>query len=153
MKEIFVLFNGDTNMCWFLDKNHAQQVLDNNVNNFCFPELTSVMIEEDLYEKLKPLQAQGSQINSHFNVTKVPESYFVKEKQKELASWRIQEGFRMYMMFIKTGKAVFSPSGNNLESFYEENPDEYLAKPFRVELSYINEAKILACFEWACDCF
>jgi hypothetical protein len=152
-KEIYVLFNGEQHLCWFVDKNLAQKTLDENQDNVCFPELTVLGVQTHLYEQLDALKQAGSNINPHFNVKKVPQSYFIKEQSKEIKEWKKKEGFRMYIIFEKNGRGYFSPSGNNLATFHRASPDSYLCEPLRVELSQANESRVLACFEWACDNF
>lgn len=127
--------------------------LENSLKVKGLPNYTilTAQLEDEVAEKLK----DPAFVALPFHKREVPNSYYkdVESFLDNPPDWFKNDGMRLYIMFNNRRECYWSPSGNNLNSFYNKNPEYYFTQAIRVELdrqSYIN---IYSYFNYLCDNF
>lgn len=101
-------------------------------------------IDDDLAQKLtnpEPLESPYPRA--------IPQHYYYEKQEAFLSNppeWHTKEGKRLYVFFDAKQRCYWSPSDNNLNSFYEKNPELYLSKAIRVELNKDAYVKLMGYF-------
>jgi hypothetical protein len=153
---LYLLFNGESDVCWSFHRQVLEGLLARHPDCFLLPHVKELVLDESLAQRLREQErdVQGS-LDAHVSFSRVPESYF-EARRRFIANppdWKKADGFRVFVIFTADGRAVWSPSGNNLNGFYEHNPSRFLCRALRVDLSEEEEVRIDGYFEWAADNF
>lgn len=149
MKTLYLLPLDEKQVQFSFDKT----VLEQNLLTFkSLPIQTILSVEVDdlLFENLK-----NSFMLQDVLQMNVPTHYYEGKRAfvENPPKWFNHEWFRIYVIFGHNKKCYWSPSGNNLNAIFENNPNTFLTQAIRVSLdkeSYIN---LMAYFECACDNF
>lgn len=149
MKTLYLLPFNEQNVQFSFDKSVLEQSLVVE-KGLPYQGILEVAIDDALVEKL-----QNPPVIEHTYPYDIPTRYYdsVVDYLKHPPEWFSQEGMRIYIIFSKDKHCFWSPSGNNLNSFYKHNPNDYLGEAIRVELTEESYVKLYGYFEWACDNF
>lgn len=147
MKTVYLLPVDYQNLHYSLNKEELLQLLAKN-KHYPHNEILQVEVEDDVAEFLTTPDNTKTPVPEE-----IPAEYLeherkllTKKMEKELA-----EDLRIYIVFTKYNRCVWSPSGNNLNSFYDREPEHFLTKAIRVPISKECYVQLYAHFEWACD--
>lgn len=107
-------------------------------------------IDDELAQKLK----NPEKLESPY-VRAVPQEYYTKQEKflDNPPEWHVKDGARLYIIFDTMQRCYWSPSGNNLNSIHDRNPDQYLSKAIRVELDRSAYVALMGYFDCMCDSF
>ena len=124
------------------DKTQLEEVVKKELG-IPYAGILELEIENSLAEQLHhPAQLESPYVRA------IPQDYY-SSREKFLNNppeWHQKEGMRLYVIFDKLQRCYWSPSGNNLNSFYDKHPENYLSKPLRVELNKDAYVKLMGYF-------
>lgn len=128
--------------------------LTNIINNFStlpLKEILSVEIEDELAVQLESFSDLKSTPSNRI----VDEQYYQKQEKflDNPPAWHNEDGMRIYVFFDANKECFWSPSGNNLNSYYERNPERYLSRAIRVELTRESYIRLYGYFDSWTDNF
>ena len=149
MKTLYLLPFNEQEVQFSFDKNVLEQSLqiEKGLPN---KKILEVNINDDLADKLQnPFEPSPTR------EIEIPSRYYSQRKSFLInpPDWHKTEGLRIYIIFDKQQRCFWSPSGNNLNSFYKRNPESFLNEAIRVEIDDDSYVNLMAFFEWSCDNF
>lgn len=114
-----------------------------------FKNILQINIDDDLANQL----VEFSDLTFKPTNNNVPDKYYQKQRDflDNPPSWHHEDGMRIYVFFDAKQKCYWSPSGNNLNSYYERNPERYLSQAIRVGLSREEYISIYGYFDYCID--
>lgn len=145
MKTVYLLPFDEQHVQFSFDKSVLEKSLATE-KGLPYQGILEVDIEDSLADKLQtPLALQPSYPHD------IPAKYYddVINYLKNPPEWFSKEGLRLYIIFSEDQRCFWSPSGNNLNSFYKHNPNYFLGEAIRVELTHESYVKLYGYFEWA----
>lgn len=151
-RPVYLLINDISAVCWSLDKSELEQLAQSSTSLVC-QDVLEIEIDEAHIKDLVKTGKHATIVNCHVDLTKVPKKYYDKREDflKHPPAWYEAEGLRIYVLFNKDGECFWSPSGNNLNSYFKKNPEAYLTMPCRVEITKEQYIALYGYFEFWTD--
>lgn len=114
-------------------------------------KILSVDIDEQLASQLTKSSEKDLKIYHY----EIGEEYYIKQENflDNPPQWFKEDGMRIYIIFNVRHECYWSPSGNNLNSFYDRNPERYLSRAIRVNLEREDYINIYAYSDYRIDSF
>lgn len=153
---IYLLFNGEPNVCWSFDRAALERALVEQPDCYLLPHVKELTLEDSLAQALREREGPEHLLrNPHVAFSRVPEHHFESTRQfiAHPPEWSKAEGLRVFVIFKTDGSAYWSPSGNNLNSISERAPSRYLGNALRVDLTPDEYVRIDGYFDWVTDNF
>lgn len=154
MGTLHLLINNHYKVHWGRDRDALVAALAEHPQRYCCQEVIDVALSDQEQLALATL-VPAFEADDHVDVSRVPDSYYqaAQEFLRNPPQWHAAEGCRIYVLFHRNGEAVFSPSGNNLNSFYAQSPDRYACPAVRVSLTPTQYVAIDGYWVYICDNF
>lgn len=149
MKKLHLLFINIQDVFYTFDEKEAQTLL--NTAGIVTDSYVSIEIEDNLAKKL--LENPNQKTIKPYRHT-IDHKYY--EKEESISQNRTEEDLRVYIIFNANPngyECFWSPSGNNLNGFYNRSPERYLGEAIRVQLNRKQYIDLYAFFECVCDNF
>lgn len=150
MKKLYLL-PYDVQEVAYSFNNHNLSNIINSIKDLPFKEILSIDIEDELANGL----LEFSDLDFQPCNNNVPEKYYQRQKDflDNPPEWHYNDGMRIYVIFDINKKCYWCTSANNLNSYFERNPERYLCKAIRVELSREQYISLYGYIDYCIDNF
>lgn len=147
MKTVYLLPVDHQSISYSLDKEELLKLLASS-KHYPYQDLLQIEVEDDVAELLKTPDNTKAPFPEE-----IPKNY-IERQLKALNAKRekgTEQDIRIYVFFTKDNRCFWSPSGNNINSFYDREPEYFLTRAIRAPISQECYVNLYAHFEWACD--
>lgn len=158
---IYLLICDEGRVWWSKEKAELQAVLGRfQGQGLTLPhhEILEITVSRELVERLHTLkcpaiepqpldEVQKGQLRSH----RLDRDRFLKNRPQ----WHIDDGLRVFVVFMSDGTCEWCPSGNAIQGDIDRslNPSTFLSGPLRLNLTMEQDADLMAFVDWASDNF